>query len=162
MEFKLWDTVNKQLVTASDKTYQVTIALSGAIDVCQNKDIGLGVIRGCCRDSEDFLVLHSTGLASKESQQIFPGDILQKEGEKDSVTVFYGEYESSPDSWGVKAVHFGPYIKFHDGGVYAITQSGSGYSVAASDYTIIGFQVPAQPEVRILYHTKTETDGRTS
>lgn len=143
IEFKAWDKRTKQMIFQSPDleakyAHNFTINLDGTFSVTQRvlcEGIGL---RSICRESEDFELFFSIGLTTKDNKKLFPGDVIQKEGDK-PVTIGYGEYEeSSPDSWGVKAKHFGPYIIFDDGGTYAITQDGSGYSLAAGECTHLG------------------------
>lgn len=143
IEFKAWDKHIKKMIyqpldPEAENAYNFTINLDGSFSVTHRQHAtGLG-LRSICLDSEDFELFFSIGLTTKDNKKLFPGDVIQKEGDK-PVTIGYGEYEeSSPDSWGVKAKHFGPYIIFDDGGTYAITQDGSGYSLASGECTHLG------------------------
>jgi len=146
IEFKAWDKKNKKMVYPPKDTIQqgdcvFFIGLAGLFRVRQRtvfSDSMFPSMDYVDRDMNDFELFLWTGLTSKDNKKLFPGDIIQKEGDK-PVTVWYGEFEeSSADSWGVKAKHFGPHIKFEDGGTYAITQDGSGYSIATGECDHLG------------------------
>ncbi len=149
MEFKAWDKKEKKMIYPSSdaqagKEYTFQIRLDGSFSVKRKVLLKLQNpphLNSTCYvavDSNNFELFFSVGLTTKDNKKLFPGDVIQKEGEK-SVTVGYGEYEeSSADSWGVKAKHFGPHIIFEDGGKYAITQDGSGYSIASGECDHLG------------------------
>lgn len=146
IEFKAWDKKNKKMIYPHSIPMQVgecsfSIELNGLFNVKERSNLTASLfpsMGSVVRDSGDFELFAWIGLTAKDNKKLFPGDIIQKEDEK-PVTIGYGEYEeSSNDSWGVKAKHFGPHIIFEDGGTYAITQDGSGYSIASGECDHIG------------------------
>lgn len=146
IEFKAWDKKNNKMIYPHTIPMQpgecnFGIELSGHFIVKERSRLTVPMFPEMDfrkRDSSDFELFTWIGLTTRDGKKIFPGDVIQKEGEK-PVTIGYGEFEeSSADSWGVKAKHFGPHIKFEDGGTYAITQDGSGYSIASGECDHLG------------------------
>ncbi len=142
IEFKAWDKRTKQMIFQSlnpeaEMACNFTINLDGTFSVTQRVLCeGIGV-RSICRESEDFELFFSIGLTTKDNKKLFPGDVISdKNGNR--VVVCYGLYKSSTDSWGIEPTHFGCFITFNDGGTYALSQDGGGYSLAAGECTHLG------------------------
>lgn len=140
-EFKAWDRIKKAMVYPandfkSNEGCDFTISLNGSFSVTERVKMETGM-REVCRNENEFDLLKSIGLRTKDNKNLFPGDfILDKAGNR--MEVCLGEYKGPKDSWGVKPSHLGTYIIFEDGGTLALTQIGGGYSIAAGECFFAG------------------------
>ncbi len=138
IEFKAWDRKGKKMLYPPSIPMQpgecdFAIGLSGRFTVKERSLLTVSMFPGMDftkREPDDFELLTWIGLTTKDNKKIFPGDIISdKNGNK--MTVGYGQYKGSEDSWGIKPTHFGCFITFEDGGVLALSQEGEGYSIAS-------------------------------
>lgn len=141
IEFKAWNKASKEMIYPSSDAeaageYTFQIMLDGSFTVTQKTHTFSGLVDGP-RDANNFELFFCIGLTTKDNKKLFSGDIIKDES-GNKMTVGYGYYKGSKDSWGVEPTHFGCFVTFEDGGILALTQEGSGYAIASRSCEHLG------------------------